>query len=367
MKQIKRIQLDMAAGVDNPSSIHREGIIANRKLAQARARVARLLNCQPDEIIFTGSGTEANNLAIFGIKPKHLITTKLEHASILEPAKKFQHSLLTDISELKNNLKPETDLVSVFYAHNEIGAINPIREIAKIIRKFRQAKSYPYLHIDACQAARFLDLNVQRLGVDLLTLNGGKLGVAGVGCLFVRRGINLKPIIFGGGQERGLRSGTENVEGIVRFARALESAQKNREINNKKVSKLRDYFIGKLLKISGVKLNGPDPISGNENRLANNVNVSFSGLLGEQVVLELDARGVATSTGAACSIPERNNERAIIDSVRFTLNPETKKSDLDYVARILPEILEKLNSVKKLNKIINNVHSSQTTLQPQRP
>lgn len=349
---MKQIYLDYAAGRQNPSSLHREGVLANKKLTEARENIARVLHCQPDEIIFTASGTEANNSAIFGIKPRHMIATELEHASVLEPAKKFNTSFLeniTDLSLFKKALKKNTDLVSVIYAHNEIGVVNNIREVAKIIRKFRQENKTrtPFLHTDACQAARYLDLNVQKLGVDLLTLNGAKIGVHGVGCLFVRRGIKLQPILLGGGQERGLRSGTENVAGIVKFARALEQAQKNREINSKKVSKLRDYFIGKLLKFSGASLNGS-----RENRLANNVNVSFAGLLGEQLVLELDAKGVACSTGAACSLQSHDIMRADQDAVRFSLSPETKKSDLDYVLRVLPKILEKLNSVKKLNKII---------------
>lgn len=361
MKQIRRIFLDHTAGRGNPSSLHREGVLAAEKLADARRKVAETLHCQPDEIIFTSGGTESNNLAIFGLQPRHLVTTKLEHASILEPAKKFKTTFLPvnsdgllDLTKFKKSLQKNTELVSVIYAHNEIGVLHDIRAIAKIIRKFKQENktAMPYFHIDACQAPRYLELNVQKLGVDLLTLNGGKLGVPGAGCLFVRRGIKLRPILLGGGQENGLRSGTENVVGIVKFAKALESAQKTREINNKKVTKLRDYFIAELLKLSGVdvKLNGPEPKSGN--RLANNVNVSFIGLSGEQIVLELDARGVACSTGAACGIPERNSGRAIIDAVRFTLSPETKKSDLDYVLQVLPKILQKLNGVKKLNKII---------------
>ena len=346
---MKQIYLDHAAGRQNPSSLHTEGVLASKKLAEARKKVAEILYCQPDEIIFTASGTESNNLAIFGLKPRHIITTELEHASVLEPAKKFNANFLANISDLKNSLRKQTELVSVIYAHNEIGVINDIREIAKIIRKFRQENKtrYPYLHIDACQAGNYLDLNVQKLGVDLMTLNGSKLGVAGVGCLFIRRGIKISPILLGGGQEGGIRSGTENVAGIIKFARALELAQKNREVNSKKVSKLRDYFISKLLKLKNVKLNGLL-----ESRLPNNINISFSGLLGEQIVLELDARGVACSTGAACSIAERNSSRDILDAVRFSLSPETKKSDLDYVLRVLSDILKRLNSVKKLNKII---------------
>ena len=347
---MKQIFLDVAAGTQNPSSLHAGGVLAKMKLEKARAKVARVLFSQPDEIIFTSGGTEGNNLAVFGLRPRHLVTTELEHASILEPAGTLNVTFLNDLSKLEKSLRYDTDLVSVIYAHNETGAIQPIREVAKTIRKFRQKNKTqrPYLHVDACQAPRYLDLNVQKLGVDLMTLNGSKLGVPGVGCLFVRRGISLKPILLGGGQEKGLRSGTQNVAGVIKFAKALELASKNRDEESKKVFKLRDYFISGLLKLPGAKLNGP----GGEWRLANNVNISFDGLLGEQIVLELDAKGVAVSTGSACSIPVRNDPRAIINSVRFSLAPETRKKDLDYVLRILPKILEKLYDVRDLNKII---------------
>ncbi|MCC6290481.1 cysteine desulfurase [Candidatus Nomurabacteria bacterium] len=347
---MKQIFLDAAAGPRNPSSLHASGVVAKIKLEKARDKVARVLFSQPDEIIFTSGGTEGNNLAIFGLRPRHLIVTELEHASVLEPAATLNATFLKDISSLKESLRRETDLVSIIYAHNETGVILPIREVAKSVRKFRQKNKthQPYLHIDACQAPRYLDLNVQKLGVDLMTLNGSKLGVPGVGCLFVRRGVSLSPVFLGGGQEKGLRSGTENVEGITRFARALELASKNRNRESKRVAKLRDYFISELLKLPGVKLNGPE----GEWRLANNVNVSFDGLLGEQIALELDAKGVAVSTGSACSISARNNSHVIINSVRFSLATETRKKDLDYVLKVLPRILEKLERVRVLNKII---------------
>lgn len=349
---MKQIWLDAAAGRHNPSSLHADGVSAARQLAGARERVASVLACRPDEIIFTSGGTESNNLAIFGLRPRHLVTTELEHASVLEPAKQFKTTFLSDTRDLTKSLRRQTDLVSVIYAHNEIGTINDIRAMAKIIRQHRQANrsklkahSYPYLHIDACQASRYLDLNVQKLGVDLMTLNGSKLGVPGVGLLYVRRGVPLQPLLLGGGQEAGRRAGTENVAGIAAFAEALEKAAKNRERESKRVAKLRDYFLKKILQLPGTSLNGPT-----ENRLPNNVNISFAGLSGEQIVLELDAKGVSVSTGAACSV--RDNSRVILDAVRFTLDPETSRSDLDYVLKVLKNILVKLNKVKHLNKII---------------
>jgi cysteine desulfurase len=363
---MKQINLDAAAGRQNPSSLHGEGVQSARRLAAARELVSQVLACRPDEIIFTSGGTESNNLAIFGLSPKHLVITKLEHASVLEPAKKFKHTLVSvnsdgflDLEQFKKSLKKNTELVSVIYAHNEIGVIQPIRGLAKIIRQFRQQNKTrtPYLHIDACQAPRYLPLDVQKLGVDLLTLNGGKLGVPGVGLLYVRRGVPLQPLILGGGQENGRRAGTENMVGIEAFAQELARASKNSEKVCKQVSKLQQYFLDKLLKLPGAMPNGA-----RDNRLPNNINISFAGLDGEQIVLELDARGVLVSTGAACNVPDRDASYVImalgksreeaLSAVRFTLSPETKKSELDYVLKSLSEILPKLNSVKNLNKII---------------
>ncbi|MBI2099991.1 MAG: aminotransferase class V-fold PLP-dependent enzyme, partial [Candidatus Vogelbacteria bacterium] len=248
----KRVYLDAAAGRGNPSSIHAEGVLAAAKLAEARRKVAGVLACQPDEIIFTSGGTESNNLAVFGVGKGHRVFSSIEHSSILQTDLRatfvpVDADGLVNLKDLKKALRPETVLVSIAYANNEIGTIQPIREIAKIIRHYRKANSskltansFPLFHTDACQAPRYLDLNVARLGVDLMSLNGAKVGgPKGVGCLYVRRGIKLQPMLVGGGQERGLRAGTENVEGIIRFAKALEAAAKNREKESKRLSALR--------------------------------------------------------------------------------------------------------------------------------
>lgn len=371
----------------NPSSLHGEGVAAARALAHARARVARVLGAHADEIIFTGGGTEANNLAIFGIMTpvghfvskrwtrsvQQMLSTTIEHASVLEPARKIEsaggrviylpvnNEGLIDLKKFKESLTPKTKLVSIIYAHNEIGVIQPVREIAKIIRHFKaktlKAKSFfPLLYLDACQAPRFLDLDVARLGVDLMTLNGSKIyGPSGTGCLYVRREIELTPLLYGGGQEGGRRSGTENVAGAVGLATALEICASEREKESARLTKLRDQLIVGLLKIDGVTLNGPAPDSDTE-RLPNNVNVSIAGVEGEQVVLELDARGVACSTGAACSIPERDDSHVIMalgktkeeaeSAVRFTLGRDTTRAEVNYALKILPPILEKLRGVK---------------------
>ncbi len=367
----------------NPASLHREGVTAARALAIARARVATCLGAHPDEIIFTSGGTEANNLALSLGHPVsklpestwtldvQVITTAIEHVSVLEPAKKLKAIFLpvdqvglVDLKKLKASLTPDTKLVSIIYAHNEIGVIQPIKEIAKIIRHYRKNLGFrnsdfefdektPFFHLDACQAPRFLDINVKRLGVDLMTVNASKIyGPRGTGALYVRRGVKLQPQLIGGGQEADRRAGTENVAGAVGLAVALEICERERKQEVKKLSKLRDQLITGLLKIEGVTLNGPGLNSQTE-RLANNVNVSVAGLglEGEQLVIELDARGISCSTGAACSIPDHDDSHVIMalgkteaeakSAVRFTLGRETNLADIKYVLKSVSEVLKK--------------------------
>lgn len=362
----------------NPSSLHRSGVVARRAVETARAGVASALGAERDEIIFTGSGTEANNLAILDVaresRSGHVITSVIEHVSVLEPCRALErqgltltylpvrHDGLVDPAVLARTLRPDTILVSIGYANNEIGVIQPIREIARVIRNFKKlqtkshklkADDYPYFHTDACQAPRFLDCRAPTLGVDLLTLNSGKIyGPKGTGCLYVRRGLNLRPILYGGGQEHGLRSGTENVAGIVGFVKALELCVKLRAKESTRLSKLRDHFIFRLLKLNGVTLNG-SPTA----RLPNNVNVSFAGADSEYVVLSLDAADVAASSGSACSTRTKDtsyvikalggNEERARSAVRFTLGRDTTKRVLDYVLKILPEILSRAGPMSR--------------------
>ncbi|MBI4136175.1 MAG: cysteine desulfurase [Candidatus Vogelbacteria bacterium] len=372
----------LARDFGNPSSIHDSGVKARRAVETARAGIASILGAQADELIFTSGGTEANNLAILGIighrvsqghsvSGAQIITSTIEHASVLEPCRALERQGLTltclpvrndglvDPAELKRALRPETILVSIAYANNEIGVIQPLREITRVVRKFRNVKHRvshmvcdtrcctPIFHTDACQAPRFLDLDVRHLGVDLMTLNSAKIyGPKGAGCLYVRRGVDLSPLVYGGGQERGYRSGTENVVGIVGFSAALELGVKLREKESVRLSKLRDYFVARLLKLEGVFLNG-SPTA----RLPNNVNVSFAGTDSEFVVLNLDAEGVAVSSGSACSTHLKDSsyviealgggrERALA-AVRFSFGRDTTKHDLDYVLKILPGILSR--------------------------
>jgi cysteine desulfurase len=238
------------------------------------------------------------------------------------------------------------------YANNEIGSIQPIAEIAKILRKHQAV-----LHTDAVQAPTYLDLNTAKLGVYLMTLNGSKIyGPKGVGLLYLKRGVKIEPLIYGGGQEMGFRPGTENVPAIIGFARALELVQKDKEKESERLTKLRDYFIEEILKkIPDSALNGPQ-----ENRLPNNVNISFKCVEGEAIVLYLDAKGVACSTGSACSSDSLDPSHVIMalgvpyeyahGSARFTLGKKTQKQDIDYVLKVLPGIIKKLRSISAMRK-----------------
>lgn len=359
----------------NPSSIYMEGRDVKEAIADARARVARALNAKSDEIIFTGGGTESDNLAILGAararknKGNHIITSKIEHHAILHSCQALKKEAclpdrqgfeiteigvdkdgIIDLKELKSALKKETILVSIMLVNNEIGTIQPIREVAKILRKHQAL-----LHTDAVQAPSYLDLNTLKLGVDLMSLNGSKIyGPKGVGVLYKKRGIKLEPLVYGGGQENNLRSGTENISGIIGFAKALELAQSNREKESKRLIKLRDYFIKNILeKIPESILNGSQ-----NNRSPNNINISIRGVEGESMVLYLDAKGIACSTGSACSSDSLDPSHVIMaierhpeyahGSLRFTMGKQTKKEDLDYVLRVLPEVVKKLKGISAI-------------------
>ncbi|MEK7121955.1 MAG: cysteine desulfurase family protein, partial [Patescibacteria group bacterium] len=363
----------------NPSALYEEGRKAKKSLDEARVSVASLINARPDEIIFTAGGTESDNLAIFGVvkafrnqalKP-HIITTKIEHHAILNTVENLEkegfettylnvdRNGLVDPADVKKALRPETALVSVMYANNEIGSIQPIAEIAKIIRDFRKTKSseaaYPLFHTDACQAAGYLEMDVEKLGVDLMTINGSKIyGPKGTGFLYIRSGVKLKPIIYGGGQEKGLRSGTENVAGIVGLAEAFKIAQKERKKESARLIKLRDKLAQGILKtIPKTVLNGHP-----KKRLPNNVNVSILGIEGESAVLYLDAYGVSVSTGSACTSLRLEPSHVIAalgrpseyshSSLRFTLGRKTNEKEINYVLKVLPEVVKILREISSL-------------------
>ena len=363
----------------NASALYSLGQTSQKAVTEARNKVAEILFTQPDCLTFTSGGTEANNLAIFGVlkkitlpknKKPHIITTAIEHHSVLEPMKALGKNGYTvtylpvneqgeiNLKELMATIRPETVLISVMYANNEIGTINPITNIGRELLKYRKEHQtqYPFFHTDACQATGTLDLHVERLHVDLMTINGSKIyGPKGVGLLYARRGVPLTPILLGGGQENNLRSGTENVPEIIGFAKALELVHKNFTVEAEREAKLRDYFWKEIKKkIPKVELNGPEL---NESRLANNLNLRFTDVEGETLVLYLDAYGIIAATGSACATDNSEashvlsacglNSKEAKSSVRFTLGRSTKKDEIDLVIKYLPGIVKGVRDMQK--------------------
>ncbi len=410
-KKIKEVYLDHAATthVDsrvfaamqpyftkiygNPSSLYKEGVKANGVLNNSRRVIAKLIGALPENIIFTGSGTESDNLAVYGIAHahknhgKHIISTPIEHHAVLHPLEdlkkqgweityvRVDNTGIVNPDEVIKAIRPDTILISVMYANNEMGAIEPIAEIGRKLLAYRadfaSAKSsildsaakrnrdkekqtpYPFFHTDACQAAGYLDLDVEKLHVDLMTVNGSKIyGPKGVGALYVRRGAVLKPLILGGDQERKLRAGTENIPCIVGLAKALELAQANKDKESKRLDALVKYLWEKIQKkIPQVKLNGPEIGS---QRLVNNLNVSFAGVEGEALLLYLDEYGIMCSTGSACAAQSLEPSHVLKalgipyeysrGSLRFTFGRANTKADVDYLMKYLPLIVEQQRS-----------------------
>lgn len=351
----------------NPSALHKEGKAARAVLESTRASVAEILSARPDEIVFTSGATEANNMAISGVvqtarergvATPHVIVSAIEHPSVLEVARAFEkygvrvdylsvdNRGLIDTRELRKLITPETVLVSVMYANNEIGTIEPIADIAKEIRHAKKLNGsvYPYFHTDAAQAANYLDINVLRLGADLMTISSGKTyGPRGIGALFVKRGVQLNPLMRGGEHEDGRRPGTEAVPLAAGFAAALEETHKMSAKESKRVQKLRDSLAEKILKkISGTSVNG-----NLEKSLPNILNVSFEGVESEALVLYLDAAGIAVSGKSACKNSDSNPSHVILaidkdgeGAVRFSLGRDTKTADVmrvtNEIERIVP-------------------------------
>jgi len=347
----------------NPSSFNGLGRVAKKKLEESRSEVSRFIGSRPEEVIFTSSGSEANNLAILGLaksypKKKEIIVSPIEHPSVLEPLRilrkkgykikflRVDSTGLVDIADLRRKITGETLLVSVMYANNEIGSIQLIAKISKVIRNFRDT-SFPFFHTDACQATSYLDMNVNNLGVDLMIFNGAKIyGPRGIGALYKNRRVILEPLIRGGDQEHGLRAGTENLPAIVGLAKAVSLVDKK---EGNVVAKLRDYFFEKIkIVIPDVRINGP---TGDE-RLPNNINISILGLSDENLLLELDKYGIYASSGSACtarSVEPSHVLKAIgVDdkylhgALRFSLGRQTTKMDVDYVLKILPKTIRDL-------------------------
>ncbi len=342
----------------NPSAFNDAGRRAKALVEQSRKIVADFLHARLDEITFTASGSEANNLALVGYlrgKRGTVLTTPIEHPSVLECLKlpgikaqfiKVSKDGLVDLGDLEKKLTKDILLVSVMYANNEIGTIQPIAKIGNFIKKFN--KELPF-HVDACQAAGFLNMNVQNLHADLVTFNGSKIsGPRGIGVLYTRRGITLEPLVRGGGQERGLRAGTENMPVIAGLAKAIELIKPS---DVKKIETLRDYAIGKIQKeIPEALLIGP---TGDE-RLPNNIHICIPGLTSETMLLELDKYGISAGSGSACTshavepshvlkaigVPKTH----INGALRFSIGRETTKTDTNYLIRSLLDIIKDLRS-----------------------
>lgn len=343
----------------NPSALYEEGVLAKKHLSFFRKNTAESIGALSDEIVFTGSGTESVNLAILGVFENlikgfspHMVVSEFEHPAVLESALKVK-SLGGTVSYLKPNedgfinpkdlrkvLKPNTVLISIMHANNEIGTIQPIMEIAKEIRNFRKnkktKKNLPYFHVDASQSVNYCDIDVRKMGVDLLTLDGSKIyGPKGVGILFIRRGVKITPQILGGGQESGIRSGTENLALIAGFSKALEITSKIKAKESLRLERLRDYAIDKILKkFPKASLNGAK-----ENRLPNNINICFPGIDGEFAVIKLDHLGFLVSSSSSCGTLAEDSRSYVVESIgkkdcadssiRITLGRSTSKKNID--------------------------------------
>lgn len=369
----------------NPSSFHAVGLQAKKAVTEARKTIAHLLHGHEEEVLFTSGGTESDNLAVMGVpraarkalvaklgegvKP-HVITSSIEHHAVLEPLLHAQktgeieltvvpvdHTGQVAVADVESALNERTVLVTIMFANNEIGTIQPIAEIGRAILAWRKthATAYPYFHSDACQAAEYLDLNVELLHTDLLTLNGSKLyGPKGIGILYVKRGVKVEPLVRGGGQERNIRAGTENVPAIIGIAKALSLAQAEREIESARLTVLRDRLVAGLLKIPKARLNG-HPIQ----RLPNSANVSFLDIEGEAAILYLDAEGIMASTGSACASTSLDPSHVILatglsyeaahGSIRFTLGHTTSEVDVDCVIEVMPGVVERLRKMSPVN------------------
>lgn len=357
----------------NPGALHREGVEAKKELEHARNVIAASIGAHADEIVFSASGTEANNLALQGLlRPLlrergevHAVSTVIEHHSVLVPLRAllrdglYTTQLPVDVeglvepATLLEAIHEETALVSVQLVNSEIGTIQPVREIAKTLRKCRQ-KDLPagrqvYFHTDASQAPLWLPIKVDALGVDLMTLDAQKiLGPKGIGCLYIKRGTPLEPFVWGGGQEGGMRAGTENVPLAGAFALALAEAQKNAVNNSASVGEIRNYLASELKRcLPDVVIHGPSF----KHRVANNLNISVPGLSAEMAVIALDAEGIAVSTRSACGVGESEPSHVLRaigapetlagSAIRITLMPDATKKDADRIVRTLMNITDR--------------------------
>ena len=353
----------------NASSPHGYGRSARQEMEKARDQVASLIGAKPEEIIFTSGGTESDNLALFGVleaqekKGKHIITSMVEHHAVLHTCEYLEkigkaevtylpvdENGLIDPAEVEKAIRPDTVLISIMLANNEIGTIQPIAEIGEIAKKHQVT-----LHTDAVQAVGAISVDVNELNVDLLTLTAHKIyGPKGIGALFVRKGTRIKPLIHGGSHERNLRAGTESVVQIIGLGKAAEIAQRELKEDGERITKLSDYIISEVLeKIPYSRLNG-DSVR----RLPNNVNMSFSFLEGEALLLMLDMKGIACSSGSACTSGSLDPSHVLLaigldhetahGSLRITLGRHSTKEEADYLIQELPPIVARLRMMSPL-------------------
>ena len=352
----------------NPSSIHSQGRAVRREIDAAREKIATILGADPKEIIFTAGGTESNNIALRGSakkrgEPGHIITTSIEHHAVLDVCRDLEKEghrvtyLPVDSygrinpEQVKEAIAPDTFIISIMAANNEIGTVQPIEEIGAIA-----AEHKILFHTDAVQVVGQLPIDLSKMHVDLLSLSAHKFnGPKGVGALYMRKGVRVTPVYHGGGQERKVRPGTENVPAIIGMARALELAAAEMDGKRKKLTGLRDRLIKGLLDIDQVVLNGhPDE------RLPGNVNASFKHIEGESILLSLDLQGIAASSGSACSSGSLDPSHVLsaigLDhqtahgSIRFTLGYGTSDDDIDYVLEVIPSVVERLRKMSPTYK-----------------
>ncbi|MDK2823149.1 MAG: cysteine desulfurase [Clostridia bacterium] len=352
----------------NASSVHAFGREARKGVETAREQIANLIKAKPEEIFFTSGGTEADNMAIIGTalankdKGKHIITTQIEHHAVLDTCKYLEKQgfevtylpvdaeAMLDMETLKKAIRKDTILITIMHVNNEVGTILPIKEIGAIAKE-----NNILFHVDAVQSFGKLPIDVNQMNIDMLSASGHKIyAPKGIGCLFLRKGTKLSPIMFGGAQERKRRPGTENVPGIVGFGLAAELAGKEMEEENKRLTKLRDKLIdGILEKIPESQLNGH-----RTQRLPGNVNVSLRYIEGESLLLMLDLKGIAASSGSACTSGSLDPSHVLMamgicheiahGSLRLTLGKINTEEDIDYVLEVLPEIVEKLREMSPL-------------------
>ena len=350
----------------NPSSIHHSGRMASRAIQKARKQIANLISANPEEILFTSGGTESNNIALFGIthtnKGKHIITSSIEHDAVLEPCKKLEkegfdvtylpvtRDGLINPEDVKKSITKNTCLVSIMFANNEVGTVQPIAEIAKLCSEKRI-----FFHTDAIQAIGKLEINVKELRLDMLSISSHKInGPKGVGALYIKSGTKIEPYIFGGGQENGLRSGTENVASVVGFGKACELAKENLGKNILHFKNLRDVLVSKVMKeIPYVSINGHP-----EKRIPNNAHFTFLGVNGEDLIIKLDEEGIAASTGSACSVRTQKESHVlramgflheqIAGSLRLTVGSMNTISEIENTITVLKRVVKELRSVSPL-------------------